>query len=104
MSKEYSEDYLVEESTREVLQEIGWTIIYAWGEESFGEDGLLGRSDKTEIILKRSLRNALEKFNPNLSDTVYNDAISQISAKFANKSLIQINREKYNLFKNGVQV
>ncbi len=104
MSKEYSEDMLIEESTREVLQELGWHIKYAWGEESFGKDGLLGRADKTEIILTKYLHKSLKKLNPNLPDTAYDDAISQISAKYANRSLIQINQDKYNLFKTGVQV
>ncbi len=104
MSRKFSEDYLVEESTREVLQEIGWHIEYAWGEESFGEDGLLRRDNRSEVILTRYLRNALETFNPNLPESAYSDAIGQISEKFANKSLIQINKEKYDLFKNGVSV
>lgn len=52
MSYEYSEDALIENATEEVLKELGWTVITAWKNESFGENGLLGRDNKTEVVLE----------------------------------------------------
>ncbi len=104
MSYEYSEDGLVEAATQEVLEDLGWKVAYAWKKETFGEDGLLGRENKSETILKRHLRAALEKFNPDLPATVYTHAIDQITEKAADKSLGQINKEKYALLTKGVQV
>lgn len=104
MSYEYSEDGLIEQATQDVLDELGWKVVTAWQNESFGEDGLLGRENKSEVILKRYLLQALEKLNPNLPKTVYEQAIEQISQKIADKTLGRINKEKNDLLKNGVPV
>jgi len=104
MSYEYSEDNLVEQATEDVLKELGWQVKYAWTKETFGEDGLLGREDKSEVILKRYLLQALKQLNPNLPNVAYQHAIDQISQKAADKKLVQINKEKYDLLKNGVNV
>ncbi len=53
MSYEYSEDGLIEQATEDVLKEIGWEVVTAWTRESFGPDGLLGRDNKSEVILFR---------------------------------------------------
>lgn len=104
MSNEYSEDNLVEQATQDVLEELGWQVEYAWTKETFGENGLLGRENKSEVILTSYLKNALIKFNPDLPDVAYQNAIDQITEKAADKSLVQINKEKYTLFTKGVDV
>lgn len=104
MSYEYSEDGLVEAATQEVLENLGWKVVAAWKKESFGPEGLLGRDNKSEVILKRHLRAALEKFNPDLPATAYEHAIQQITEKAADKTLGQINKEKHELLTKGVQV
>jgi type I restriction enzyme, R subunit len=104
MSYEYSEDGLVEAATQEVLEELGWKVVTAWHNESFGLEGLLGRENKSEVILKRHLRDALKKLNPDLPDTAYNHAIDQITEKAADKTLGQLNKDKHALLTKGVQV
>lgn len=104
MSNEYSEDNLVEAAAHDALEDLGWTVEYAWHKETFGEKGLLGREDKSEVILKRYLLKALEKFNPGLPNVAYQHAIDQISEKAADKTLVQINKDKYTLFTKGVDV
>lgn len=104
MSYEYSEDGLVEAATQQALEDLGWKVAYAWKKESFGENGLLGRENKSEVILKRQLRAALEKLNPNLPVTAYTHAIDQITEKSADKTLGQINKEKHALLTKGVQI
>lgn len=104
MSFEYSEDNLIENATQDVLEDLGWEVQYAWTKESFGHSGLLGRENKSEVILKRYLRIALEKFNPNLPDAAYQEAMATIEQKVADKTLARINQEKYQLLKDGVPV
>ena len=104
MSHEYSEDGLIEQATQDVLEELGWQVVTAWQNESFGEAGLLGRDNKSEVILSRYLIQALEKLNPNLPKTAYEQAVEQISQKVADKTLGRINKEKNELLKNGVPV
>ena len=104
MSYEYSEDGLIEQATQDVLEELGWTVVTAWKNESFGAEGLLGREDKTEVILKRYLLKALQKLNPNHPEQAYEQAIELINQKVADKTLGRINKEKTDFLKNGVPV
>lgn len=104
MSYEYSEDNLVEAAAQDVLEELGWQVETAWTKETFGEDGLLGREDKSEVILKRYLLQALKQLNPNLPNVAYQHAIDQINEKAADKKLVQVNQEKFTLLTKGVDV
>lgn len=104
MSYEYSEDKLIEQATEDVLKELGWQVVTAWQNESFGEEGLLGRDNKTEVVLERHLLAALKRYNPDLPDLAYKRAIEKIVQKEAGKNLAQQNKAKYQLLKNGVEV
>ena len=104
MSYEYSEDGLIEQATQDVLEDLKWTVVTAWHNETFGEDGLLGRDNKAEVILTRYLLKALKKYNPNLPNTAYVQAIEDVEQKIADKTLGRINKDKYELLKNGIPV
>lgn len=104
MSYEYSEDALIEQATEDVLKELGWTVITAWQSETFGEVGLLGRDNKTEVVLERHLLSALKRFNPGLPDLAYSRAIEKIVQKESGKTTAQQNKAKTLLLKNGIEV
>src|SRR5687767_10091978 len=104
MSYEYSEDGLVETATQHVLEELGWEVKYAWKQETFGPTGSLGRENKSEVILRRYLLAALKDLNPGLPETAYEQAIEQIEQKSADRTFARINKDKYELFKEGVPV
>ena len=80
MSYEYSEDGLIEQATQDVLEELGWQVVTAWQNERFGEAGLLGRENKSEVILSRYLLQAIEKLNPNLPKAAYDQAVELMKA------------------------
>ena len=62
-----SEDRLVQKTIAEHLEKVlGWENVYAWNNETFGPNGTLGRSDTREVVLKRDLRAALIRLNPQL--------------------------------------
>lgn len=109
MSYEFSEDGLVEAATQEVLEDLDWEVITAWRRETFSQaddrsDGLLGRANKTEVVLRRDLRAALCRLNPGLPGSAYDDAIAQIVDAAADQPLVSINRAKHRLLTRGVQV
>ena len=79
MSLDYSEDNLVEKAASDILFNLGWRIEKAWHNESFGIDGLLGRENKSEVILSKFLLPVLEKLNPNLPKSAYKDAYLKIA-------------------------
>ena len=102
MSKGYSEES-IEDATQDVLEELGWEVVNAF-EESFDGNGILGRDNKSRVILSKFLIPALKNLNPGLPEKAYQDAVDIIAQKESGKSIGQINKEKYELLKNGVQV
>lgn len=104
MSYEYSEDGLVEQATEDILKKLGWEVLTAWHNETFDEKGLLGRTTKSEVILKRYLLAKLMQLNPNKPKIAYEQAIDLIQQKSSDKNLGRINKEKYEYFKKGVPV
>ena len=104
MSIEYNEENLVERAAADILIDLGWKIETAWHNETFGANGLLGRENKSEMILSKFLLPVLEKLNPNLPKSAYKDACNKIALKDVGKKLDKINKEKYELLKSGVKV
>ena len=100
-----NEDTLVQQTTANYLRDhLGWDSIYAYNQETFGSDGLLGRDSDREVVLTRYLRQALEKFNPNLPEIAYDEAARQIVDYSQSQSLLANNFDKYKLFKDGILV
>ncbi len=101
----YSEDTLVQQTTAEYLeQQLGWDSVYAYNNEGFGPESLLGRGSDREVVLTRVLRAKLVELNPGLPETAYDDAVREIVSTVATQTLPATNREKYELIKDGVQV
>ncbi len=101
----FREDDLVQQTTAEYLRdELGWESVYAYNDETFGPEGTLGRRDDREVVLTRYLGEALVKLNPDLPQAAYQDAIRQILEHSLSQSPLQINQEKHDLLKDGVQV
>jgi type I restriction enzyme R subunit len=101
----YTEDTLVQQTTAEYLeQQLGWDSIYAYNNETFGSNSLLGRTSDREVVLTPTLRTKLTELNPGLPDAAYDEAIRQITATVASQSLIATNRENHDLIHDGVQV
>jgi len=94
---------------REVLEDLGWTVLTAWQKESLATqadrcDGLLGRLNKSEVILERYLLQALRALNQDLPETAYQQAASLLKESAADKHLAAINKDKHELLVKGVPV
>jgi len=104
-SNAYTEDTLVQQTTANYLeQQLGWESVFAYNNEDFGPDSLLGRTSDREVVLERYLRRKLVELNPGLPDAAYEDAIRQITATVASQTILATNREKHDLIRDGVQV
>lgn len=101
----YTEDTLVQQTTADYLeQQLKWESVYAYNNEDFGPDSLLGRSSDREAVLTRTLREKLVALNPSLPVAAYDDAVRQITTTIASQTLAATNREKYAQLCDGVQV
>ena len=105
MSKPYTESTLVQQTTVEYLEkELGWEAVYAYNNEDFGPDSLLGRKSDREAVLTRYLHRKLVELNPGLPEDAYDEAVRRITAVTGAQTLLATNREKYELVRDGVQV
>ncbi|MCP4696344.1 MAG: type I restriction endonuclease subunit R [Gammaproteobacteria bacterium] len=101
----YSEDALVQQTMAEYLEkQLGWESVYAFNNEDFGPDSLLGRASDREVVLTRILREKLAELNPKLPDAACEDAVRQIVSNVTSQTIAGANREKHDLVRDGVQV
>lgn len=106
MNPVLNEDTLVQKTTADYLHEtLLWDEnVYAFNNEVLGIEGTLGRKSQNEVVLTRYVGEALVKLNPGLPEAAYKDALRQILESPVSQDLLQINREKYDLIKDGVRV
>lgn len=100
-----SEDRLVQATFAEHLEKVlGWESIYAYNQEDFGSDSLLGRTDTREIVLKRDLRRAVARLNPQLPEKAVEEAVTKMTHHDFTRSLLQHNQNFYKMIRDGVPV
>jgi type I restriction enzyme, R subunit len=100
-----TEDTLVQQTTADYVEaQLGWESVYAYNQEDYGSDSLLGRESDREVVLRRDLHAALVKLNPGLPEAAYHEAIRQITEASASQTITKTNQEKYDLLRDGVQV
>ena len=105
MSYAYSENILVQESAGRLLQqELGWEVVFAYNTEVLGASGTFGRKSYSEILLSRYFHAALKKLNPWITQPQLEEAETAMKSCLATASLLQINKEKYELIRNGIPV
>ena len=94
---------MVEDAVQRQLEELGWEVLDVYSEQ-FGENGTLGRELKSEVVLKRYLREALVKFNPDVPAKAIEEAILIISERISTDTIGQANHKKYQLLKGAANV
>ncbi len=105
MSKDYSEDQLIQKSAADLLEnELGWTGVMAWDAEVLGETGTLGRKSYQEVLLTRHFCKALKALNPWMTDKQLAEAVERMTERMSSQSLMQINEQKYQYIKDGIPV
>lgn len=101
----FTEDALVQQTTADYLRDVlGWETVFAHNEEMIGPEGTLGRHSDREVVLTRYLGEALVKLNPGLPDAAYREAQRRIVEAGGSQSPLALNREKYELLRDGVAV
>ena len=105
MSKDYSEDQLIQKSTADFLEkELGWKSVYAFDQETLGVNGTLGRNSYHEVLLVRHFSKALKTLNPWLTDKQLQECVERMTEYMSSQTLMQINEQKYQLIRDGIAV
>lgn len=102
---DYSEDSLVEKSAILEFEKLDYTHINCF-REKFGPDGkgTLGRKTKSEVLLFRKLREAIQKLNPSICAEAGEAAIQELAKDRSRLSPVKANQEVYSLIKTGIKV
>lgn len=108
-SNSYSEDNNIQEPAAKLFEQLGWRSVYAFNNETFGVDSLLGRQDCTEVVLVRELDKALARLNPSLTATdkgrlQLQQAREQLLDQDPTKTLLQHNEAKWQFLRNGITI
>jgi type I restriction enzyme R subunit len=96
----YTEAQLVEKPAMDLLSELGWSVVNAFG-ESFGAEGTLGRESMHDAILNHRLRDAIVRLNPTAPEAVREDALAAMVKDRSLMDPVRANREVYALIRNG---
>ncbi|ADR35423.1 type I site-specific deoxyribonuclease, HsdR family (plasmid) [Sulfuricurvum kujiense DSM 16994] len=99
----YTEDSIVEQSALSIFQEMQWQNLNVY-KEDFGENGTLGRFNRSEVVLRPRLLHALEKLNPAISKTSLSEAADMIMRDRSAMSPIAANQEVYKIIKDGLKL
>jgi len=104
MSKDYSEDRLIEQPCMDILQDLSWETANVYEGETFGAEGTIGRDSISDVILRTRFYAAIQKLNHDLPAKAYDLAYEEINSNDVTQSLADINHEKYKYLKDGIPV
>jgi type I site-specific deoxyribonuclease, HsdR family len=100
-----TEESLVQEVTADyLLNQLQWDESVLGMYEKLGKEGDLGRLSEQEVVLTRYLGEKLIELNPGLPDVAYQEALRVVCEMPASTNIVAVNKEKYSLHKNGVEV
>jgi type I restriction enzyme R subunit len=100
-----SEDRLVQATFADHLRDVlGWESVLAHNQETFGPNGTLGRDSEREVVLKRDLREAVDRLNPGMPEAARALAVDKLTRVDFARSLVQHNKEFHDFIRNGVPV
>jgi len=99
----YTENALVEQPTISLFADLGWQTLDCYS-ETFGKDSLLGRDNRSEVVLIRELREALTQINPGCTANEIILAVDELNRDRSAMSAVAANESCYRLLREGVKV
>jgi len=100
----FSEDNLVEQTVIKLIKEVWADSACHISTYTDEQDAKLGRDHRGEVVLKKYLLPSLEKLNPELPIEAIEQAIEQLVRDRSHLSLVNANKEIYQLLRDGASV
>jgi len=104
MTKGYNEDILIEQPAIELFQSFDWNFINCFDEFDAPSGSPLGRETKSEVVIVSRLRPVLQTLNPEATEEDIERAIEELTKDRSSLSLVNANREIYQLLKEGIKI
>ena len=105
MSSDYSEDSIVEQPIMDILsQDLAWEVANVEKNESFGENGTIGRDSEADVLLKYRFIVKVSELNSGTPLIAIEKAFEILNSFQTTKDLAEINHGKYTYLKEGVPV
>src|SRR5947209_18920744 len=98
---DFSEQELVEKPAIELFRKLRYETKNCFN-EPFGPYGTLGRDSPSDIVLVSRLKPILELLNPDFPKETIETAIQELTRDRSATSMVNANREVYQLLKNGI--
>ena len=95
---DWTEDAMVQQPAISQLINMGWQYTHAFDTEFKNGVSTLGRRTQHDVILVNDLRPALKRINPDVPDSVIEEAIARIQQRGLNVDLIKENERRYDEF------
>ena len=91
----------IEQAALEILEELGYTVIYG---PDIAPDSLSPERERwDDVILKRRLRDAIARINPNIPKEAQEEALKKV-LRIHSPNLIKSNEIFHNYLVNGIEV
>ena len=98
----FTEAELVERPALELLADLGWAVVDAYG-ETLGPAGTLGRDSIHEVFLAHRLRDALLALNPEVPEAIREEALIGLTKDRSGMDRTRASREIHTLLRDGYQ-
>jgi type I restriction enzyme R subunit len=98
----FTEAELVERPALDLLADLDWEVIDAYG-ETLGRAGTLGRDSIHDVVLTHRLRDALRALNPSVPDDIHEEALAAITKDRSVMDPTRANRQTHMLLRDGYQ-
>lgn len=96
----YTEASLVEGPALELLAQLGWTVVDAYGEH-LGPQGTLGRDSIHDAVLTHRLRAAMARFNSAVPGHIREEALTYFVKDRSSMDRVRANQEVHTLLRDG---
>jgi type I restriction enzyme R subunit len=100
----YSESTLIERPAMDLFSHLGWVVRNCFHEFDKNGKSFLDRETKADVILVSKLKPVLKKINPDISETVIDEAIKTLTSDRSLMGMVSANREVFDFLKNGIHV
>ncbi len=91
----------IEEAAIEILQDLGYSYLY--GLDIAPDGSKPERASWSDVVLVGRLRSAIEKINPKLPESVYQDAVKKVLRSTTNNVILN-NQRFHDFIVNGVTI